>query len=151
MKPRSAPISKTRRAASWRRHARRATMTHMAAQTVSLRESKILRASADKTPRSRALHRRAKKLLPNGVTHAGWHLEPPPVYIDRAEGSRKRDVDGNGHVDYFGGHGALILGHNHPAVVENVAAQAGRGAHYGASLVEAFESTLDMLAAEGEL
>jgi glutamate-1-semialdehyde 2,1-aminomutase len=79
------------------------------------------------------LHERAKALLPNGVTHVGRYLEPHPVYIERAQGSRKWDVDGNEYVDYFGGHGALILGHNHPSVVEAVMAQAPKGAHYGAS------------------
>ena len=105
----------------------------MATQTVPLTESKILRAYADKTPRSQALHEWAKALLPNGVTHVGRYLEPHPVYIERAAGARKWDVDGNEYVDYFGGHGALILGHNHPAVVEAVMAQIPKGAHYGAS------------------
>lgn len=105
----------------------------MATQTVLSTESKILRAYADKTPRSQALHGRAKTLLPNGVTHVGRYLEPHPVYIERAAGSRKWDVDGNEYVDYFGGHGALILGHNHPAVLEAVTAQVQKGAHYGAS------------------
>jgi glutamate-1-semialdehyde 2,1-aminomutase len=105
----------------------------MATQTVPLAESKILRAYADKTPRSQALHQRAKAVLPNGVTHVGRYLEPHPVYIERAAGSRKWDVDGNEYVDYFGGHGALILGHNHPAVVDKVSAQVAKGSHYGAS------------------
>ncbi len=96
-------------------------------------ESKIHRAYADKTPRSRALHERATALLSNGVTHVGRYLEPHPVYIERVAGSRKWDVDGNEYVDYFGGHGALILGHNHPAVVEAVMAQLPKGVHYGAS------------------
>jgi glutamate-1-semialdehyde 2,1-aminomutase len=111
----------------------RGNISGMAAQTVPLTESKILRAYADKTPGSRVLHERAKALLPNGVTHVGRYLEPHPVYIERAAGGRKWDVDGNEYVDYFGGHGALILGHNHPAVLEAVMAQAPRGAHYGAS------------------
>ena len=104
-----------------------------AAHIVPPAESKILRAYAEKTPHSRILHERAKALLSNGVTHVGRYLEPHPVYIQRAAGSRKWDVDGNEYVDYFGGHGALILGHNHPAVVEAVTAQLPKGVHYGAS------------------
>jgi glutamate-1-semialdehyde 2,1-aminomutase len=104
----------------------------MTARTVPLAESKILRAYADKTVGSRALHKRAKALLPDGVTHVGRFLEPHPIYVERADGSRKWDVDGNEYVDYLGGHGALILGHNHPAVVEAVIAQARTGSHYGA-------------------
>ena len=104
----------------------------MAVRPVPLTESKILRAYAEKTPGSRALHNRAKALLPDGVTHVGRFLEPHPIYVERAAGSRKWDVDGNEYVDYLGGHGALILGHNYPAVVEAVTAQAAKGAHYGA-------------------
>ncbi|MEZ5355840.1 MAG: aminotransferase class III-fold pyridoxal phosphate-dependent enzyme [Bryobacteraceae bacterium] len=86
-----------------------------------------------RTPGSRTLFERAARLLPNGVTHVARHLEPYPIYVERAAGSRKWDVDGNEYIDYFGGHGALILGHCHPEVTEAVREQASRGAHYGAS------------------
>jgi glutamate-1-semialdehyde 2,1-aminomutase len=104
----------------------------MTTRTVPLTESRILRSYAEKTPGSKSWHARAKKLLPDGVTHVGRYLEPHPVYIERAAGSRKWDVDGNEYIDYLGGHGALILGHSHPAVLEAVTAQAWNGAHYGA-------------------
>ena len=94
--------------------------------------SRILREYERRTPGSRRLHQKASALLPNGVTHVGRYLEPYPIYVDRAAGARKWDVDGNEYVDYFGGHGALILGHNHPAVMEAVTAQVARGVHYGA-------------------
>jgi len=105
----------------------------MATQTVPLQSSRILRAYAGKTPRSQALHARARAVLPNGVTHVGRYLEPHPIYVEHAAGSRKWDVDGNEYIDYFGGHGALLLGHNHPAVLEAVTAQAVKGTHYGSS------------------
>ena len=60
-------------------------------------------------------------------------LKPYPISISHALGSHKWDVDGNEYVDYFGGHGSLILGHNHPAVVEAVKEQLSRGTHFGAS------------------
>ena len=104
----------------------------MAVRPVPLIDSRILRAYAEKTPGSRALHNRAKAVLPDGVTHVGRFLEPHPIYVERAAGSRKVDVDGNEYVDYLGGHGALLLGHNHPAVVQAVIAQAAKGSHYGA-------------------
>jgi glutamate-1-semialdehyde 2,1-aminomutase len=100
---------------------------------VPLVESRILRAYAEKTPASAALYARALHVFPGGVTHAGRYLEPHPVFVSRAAGSRKWDVDGNEYVDYFGGHGALLLGHNHPAVMEAAAAQLARGTHFGAS------------------
>ena len=44
----------------------------------------------------------------------------------------KWDVDGNKYVDYFGGHGSLILGHCHPTVMAAVHAALERGTHFGA-------------------
>jgi glutamate-1-semialdehyde 2,1-aminomutase len=76
---------------------------------------------------------RARRVIPGGVTHDGRHLSPFAVYIDRAEGALKWDVDGHPYIDYWMGHGALFLGHCHPAVVRAIQAQAGRGTHLGAS------------------
>ena len=53
----------------------------------------------------------AHALFPSGLTHDSRLLTPYGIYVERAEGSHKWDVDGNDYVDYFGGHGALILGH----------------------------------------
>ena len=86
-----------------------------------------------KTPKSRALYQRARETFPSGVTHDTRYLMPYPLSVARAQGGRKWDVDGCEYVDYFGGHGALILGHNHPEVTEAVREQLSRGTHYGAS------------------
>src|SRR5690606_11774248 len=53
--------------------------------------------------------------------------------IDHAAGPRKWDVDGNEYVDFFGGHGALLLGHNHPKVTAAIQAALEKGTHFGAS------------------
>ena len=74
-------------------------------------------------PLSRRFHERATALLPHGVTHDARWLEPFPIYVDRAVGSRKWTVEGKELVDYWSGHGALLLGHSHPAVVEAVSAK----------------------------
>jgi glutamate-1-semialdehyde 2,1-aminomutase len=81
---------------------------------------------------SRKLHEQAKALFPNGVTHDLRHLEPFPIYVARAEGAHKWDVDGHRLIDYWAGHGALLLGHSHPTVVEAVRRQIGRATHPGA-------------------
>jgi glutamate-1-semialdehyde 2,1-aminomutase len=81
---------------------------------------------------SRKLHEQAKGIFPDGVTHDLRHLEPFPVYIDRASGSRKWDVDGHELIDFWSGHGAILLGHSHPDVVEAVQRQMARGTHLGA-------------------
>ena len=83
------------------------------------------------TPTSAKLAEEARKLLPSGLSHDSRNFDPYPIYVQRAKGPLKWDVDGNQYVDYFGGHGALILGHNNPKVVEAVHAQLDQGTHYG--------------------
>jgi glutamate-1-semialdehyde 2,1-aminomutase len=83
-------------------------------------------------PGSAELHERAKKLFTgNGATHRIRMLDPFRPYITHAKGSRKWDVDGNEYIDYMMGHGALILGHSHPDIVQAVQDQVAKGLHYG--------------------
>ena len=86
-----------------------------------------------RTPGSARLYAEACKVLPSGITHDSRALTPHPLYVARAAGSRKWDVDGNEYVDFYGGHGALLLGHCHPDVVAAVQKQAATGTHYGSS------------------
>jgi len=86
-----------------------------------------------KTPKSKALHERAKKVLPAGVSYAIRYFEPYPFYVARAKGSKLYDVDGNSYIDFWLGHTALILGHSPPAVVKAVKRQIEKGTHYGAA------------------
>lgn len=93
--------------------------------------SKILNEYRRRTPGSARLAEQAAGVFPSGVTHDGRYLQPYPIYVERAAGTHKWDVDGHEYVDYAGGHGALLLGHNHPQVTPAVAAQLARGTHYG--------------------
>lgn len=84
-------------------------------------------------PGSKRFHERALNLFARGATHDARYMRPFPLFAARAKGSRKWDVDGNEYIDYWMGHGALILGHLHPVVTEAVLEQARKGTHYGAS------------------
>ena len=64
-----------------------------------------------KFPTSAQLYERAKKLFPSGVTHDGRYLEPFPVYVTHARGSKKVSSEGSSIIDYWVGHGSLLLGH----------------------------------------
>jgi glutamate-1-semialdehyde 2,1-aminomutase len=97
----------------------------------TLTNSRIVAAYREKTPGSARLAKEAGDIFPSGLTHDSRRLDPYCLYVDRAQGSRKWDVDGNEYVDYFGGHGALLLGHNHPKVIEATHAQLDHGTHYG--------------------
>ena len=88
---------------------------------------------AARFPQSQQLHREAAAHLPGGVTHMARSFEPFPIYVDRCVGPYKWDVDGNRYIDYWTGHGAMLLGHAHPAVVEAIQEQAAKGTHAGGS------------------
>ncbi|MSQ05712.1 MAG: aminotransferase class III-fold pyridoxal phosphate-dependent enzyme [Dehalococcoidia bacterium] len=78
----------------------------------------------------------ASQLFPSGVTHDNRYAEPFPLYMTHGLGPRKWDVDGHEYIDYVSGHGALLLGHSHPAIVAAVAHQVARGTHLGAGTEE---------------
>jgi glutamate-1-semialdehyde 2,1-aminomutase len=98
-----------------------------------LSNSRIVAAYRERTRRSAELAARASELLPSGIAHDGRHLEPYGIYVERALGPRKWDVDGNEYVDYYGGHGALLLGHNHSDVVAATRQALDQGTHFGAN------------------
>ncbi len=83
-------------------------------------------------PGSKQRFERAKLLFPCGVTHDTRMMDPFPVYVARAKGSKKWDVDGHELIDYFVGHGARILGHSPDEVVKAVQEQVAKGTHHGA-------------------
>ncbi len=85
--------------------------------------------------RSRALHAKARSLMPAGVNspvRAFGSVGGEPIFYDHASGCRFTDVDGRTYIDWVGSWGPLILGHAHPAVVEAVREAAGRGLSFGA-------------------
>lgn len=88
---------------------------------------------ASKTPNSKALYIRAKKVLPGGVTYGIRYFDPYPFFVEKARGSKLWDVDGNEYVDFWLGHTALILGHSPVEVVKAVKKQLENGTQYGVS------------------
>ena len=84
------------------------------------------------TPGSMGRSARAREVFPSGVVHDSRCMWPYPLYVERAKGAYKWDVDGNRYIDYFGGHGALILGHGDDRVLKAVHEQLERGTHFAA-------------------
>ena len=82
--------------------------------------------------KDKELAQAANQLFPDGVTHDGRYMSPFPIYITRADGAKKWGLEDKTFIDYWAGHGALLLGHNPPDVVEAVTTQMHRGTHYGA-------------------
>lgn len=96
----------------------------------------ILEEYLAKHPGSAQRYTESTKIFPGGVTHDSRYAQPFPLFMTHGEGPRKWDVDGNEYVDYVSGHGALLLGHSHPAIAEAVSKQILRGTHLGASTDE---------------
>lgn len=82
--------------------------------------------------RSESLAGEADRVIAAGITHDVRHLKPFPIYVERAQGTRKWTADGQELIDYWMGHGALFLGHGYPAILQAVREQLERGTHYGA-------------------
>lgn len=77
----------------------------------------------------------AQRYLPGGVNspvRAFRAVGGSPFFVERGEGSRIYDVDGNSYIDYVGSWGPLILGHAHPQVVQALKRAVERGTSYGA-------------------
>jgi glutamate-1-semialdehyde 2,1-aminomutase len=87
------------------------------------------------TSRSEASFARAQKIIPGGVNspvRAFRGVGGTPRFIDRGEGSRIFDVDGNAYIDYVGSWGPLLLGHRAPAVIEALRSVLASGTSFGA-------------------
>ena len=85
--------------------------------------------------KSSELFERAKKLIPGGVNspvRAFKAVGGAPLFIERAEGARIYDVDGEGYIDYVLSWGPMIAGHAHPRVVEAVRKTLEKGSSFGA-------------------
>ncbi len=86
------------------------------------------------TSRSHALFARAQQLMPGGVTspvRAFKSVGGEPFFVQRAEGAYLIDADGNRYIDYVGSWGPMIVGHNHPRVLDAVIASARDGLSFG--------------------
>ena len=85
--------------------------------------------------RSEELFERAQRSIPGGVNspvRAFRGVGGTPRFIARAAGAYLFDADGKDYVDYVGSWGPMILGHQHPAVIEALQRQAAVGVSYGA-------------------
>ncbi|WP_058302225.1 glutamate-1-semialdehyde 2,1-aminomutase [Gorillibacterium timonense] len=85
--------------------------------------------------KSRAAFEEAKRYIPGGVNspvRAYKAVGLTPVFVERAEGSRIHDIDGNTFIDYICSWGPLIMGHAHPEVVAALQRTAANGTSFGA-------------------
>jgi len=87
------------------------------------------------TNKSEAMFDKAQTLIPGGVNspvRACKSVGTSPLFVERADGAKIYDVDGNEYIDFVCSWGPMILGHNHPAVVAAIQAALPKGTSYGA-------------------
>jgi glutamate-1-semialdehyde 2,1-aminomutase len=83
---------------------------------------------------SSELYESARRYMPGGVNspvRAFKAVGGGPFFVQRAEGSRFWDIDGNEYIDYVGSWGPAILGHAPRAIVDAVKATSEKGVSFG--------------------
>ena len=84
---------------------------------------------------STALFSRAQQVIPGGVNspvRAFKGVGGTPIFIQKAQGAYIYDTDGKQYIDYVGSWGPMILGHNHPVILNAVLKTAENGLSFGA-------------------
>ncbi len=87
------------------------------------------------TKSSKEIFERAKKAIPGGVNSPVRAFQSVnkeyPIFIKKANGCKLYDEDGNEYLDMIGSWGPMILGHNHPEVLETVKKEIENGTSFG--------------------
>src|SRR3989304_954185 len=73
----------------------------------------------------------AKRHIPFGVNSNYRLVDPYPMFVSKARGSRMWDVDGNEYIDFNMGFGALVAGHSHPILVREIGNCIDKGVLFG--------------------
>jgi glutamate-1-semialdehyde 2,1-aminomutase len=92
-----------------------------------------------KRPKSERLYEEAQRFLPGGDTRSVTFYRPFPTFMERGEGCRLCDVDGNVYIDFVNNYTSLIHGHAHPKVVESVTEQVKHGSVYASPVSSQIE------------
>ncbi len=85
--------------------------------------------------RSEELFHEALKYIPGGVNspvRAFGSVGDSPRFISHSDGPYLYDIDGTRYIDYICSWGPMILGHNHPKVLEGVLQACQNGLSFGA-------------------
>jgi len=78
---------------------------------------------------------RSQRSLVEGVnspSRGAAVFSPGPIVLERGQGTRVWDADGNEYIDFMMSFGALIQGHAHPKLAEVVSQTMAHGSHFAA-------------------
>jgi glutamate-1-semialdehyde 2,1-aminomutase len=85
-----------------------------------------------RTQGSKEMFERANRTLSGGVASSYQVREPWPIYLERGEGAKAWDVDGNELYDFHNGFGSMVQGHANPAIGRAIADRYRKGTHFAA-------------------
>jgi len=88
-----------------------------------------------KREKSRCLYKEAESFIPGGVNspvRAFRSVNDEPFYVKRAKGAYLYDEDGNHYIDYVSSWGAIILGHAHDGLTDEIKKALEDGTSFGA-------------------
>jgi glutamate-1-semialdehyde 2,1-aminomutase len=86
----------------------------------------------ERTRGSKEMFERANHTLSGGVASSYQLREPWPIYLERGEGSKVWDVDGNELYDFHNGFGSMVVGHANPAIGRAIDDRYRKGTHFAA-------------------
>src|SRR5262245_42147434 len=98
------------------------------------REEKALNAA---TTKSDEMYKRAHAVLSGGVASSYQLRDPWPIYLERGNGPKVWDVDGNEMYDFHNGFGSMVQGHAHPAIGRAISERYEQGTHFAAPTEDA--------------
>ena len=103
----------------------------------------------ENTQESGRTYERARVHLSGGVASSYQLREPWPIYLERGEGPKVWDVDGNEYFDFHNGFGSMVQGHAHPVIGAAMNARYGKGTHFAAPTEDAIAVGDDLAARWG--
>ena len=91
----------------------------------------------ERTQGSQRMYERASEHLSGGVASSYQLRDPWPIYLERGQGPKVWDVDGNEMWDFHNGFGSMLQGHAHPVIGRAVAERYALGTHFAAPTEDA--------------
>src|SRR5215218_9877505 len=89
------------------------------------------------TEASGEMYKRAHSVLSGGVASSYQLRDPWPIYLERGDGPKVWDVDGNEYHDFHNGFGSMVQGHAHPAIGKAIGERYAKGTHFAAPTEDA--------------
>ena len=63
--------------------------------------------------------KRAREVLAGGISHENRYTEPHPIYVNRALGSKKWDVEGKEYLDFSMGSASTTVSNGPASYVQS--------------------------------